>query len=549
MNKKLIVGALALGSLAIASAVPAAAATSFKVDLLSTVVSGNGELGAEIPAYHAASKRIFATNGATNNIDIYDISKPTAPKKVKSVSLTAYGNNLTSVAAGKDVVVAVVGTNPTFAADGTPTLVEGQAVVLDRNGSVVSSVSVKGFQPDAVTFTPDGKTAIIAIEAEPICATDNPLTTAVNESLDYAKAVDGDGGVAIIDLSKPKTPVVKLADFKSFTVADAKAAGLVINKKVNSVSKDVEPEYVSAVSNNKALVTLQEANGIAEIDLKTAKITKIFSAAVIDRSKVATDLSDKDKNTALVTYPGVVSNSQPDAIASFKSGNDVYFATAGEGDAREWTCLTDDVRGSKLTVDATKFPTWATLKADAELGRAKVDPNAGDTDGDGDIDVITTRGSRSLSIFKNGTLLWDSGTLLESTLEKKYGFSAINGSHVANATDKTMIDYVGQDRSDDKGPEPEGVAIGTIGKSRVAVLGMERTSSLAFFDISNPASPTLFSWQQMQPVFTTPVDVSTAWSPEGIVFVPADKSPNKKALVITSYEMSGSITIHQVTTK
>lgn len=550
MKKKMIMlASVASAALLVSVTAPAISAEKISVRLVSTIVSGNGELGAEIPAFHAKSKRIFATNGATNSIDIYDIGNPAKPKKIKAVSLDEYGNNLTSVAAGKDVIVAVVGTNPTFSSSGSPSLSEGKVVVLDANGKILSSASVKGFQPDAVTFTPDGKTAVVAIEAEPICALDDPSTASVNESLDYSKAVDEEGGIAIVNLANPKKPSVRFAGFASFSVNDARSAGLVINKTVNSVAQDVEPEYVSTPTNFKAIVTLQEANGIAEVDLKTAKVSKIYSAAVIDRGTIATDLSDKDKNSSLVTYPRVKSNSQPDAVASYQVGNDTYFATAGEGDAREWSCLTDDVRGSKLVVDSAKWPNWGTLKLDDALGRAKVDPNAGDIDADGDIDEITTRGSRSVSLFKNGKLIWDSGNLLESTLISKFGFANLNGSHVARSTDKSLIDYVGQDRSDDKGVEPEGVAVGVVGKSRIAVVGMERTSSLAFLDISNPVKPTLFSWQQMQPMLTTPLDMSTAWSPEGVIFVAADKSPTKKALVITSYEVSGSITIHELTAK
>jgi hypothetical protein len=36
------------------------------------------------------------------------------------------------------------------------------------------------------------------------------------------------------------------------------------------------------------------------------------------------------------------------------------------------------------------------------------------------------------------------------------------------------------------------------------------------------------------------------WSPEGVIFVPAEKSPSGKALIITSYEVSGSISIHEI---
>jgi hypothetical protein len=39
---------------------------------------------------------------------------------------------------------------------------------------------------------------------------------------------------------------------------------------------------------------------------------------------------------------------------------------------------------------------------------------------------------------------------------------------------------------------------------------------------------------------------ATAWSPEGVIFIPAENSPNGKALFITSYELSGSLSVHQI---
>jgi hypothetical protein len=50
----------------------------------------------------------------------------------------------------------------------------------------------------------------------------------------------------------------------------------------------------------------------------------------------------------------------------------------------------------------------------------------------------------------------------------------------------------------------------------------------------------------MLPTTATPAKDVKHWSPEGLVFVPADKSPSGKALIITSYELSGSISIHQI---
>ena len=80
----------------------------FTVTEKSAIISGDGEGGAEIATFHAGSKRIFATNGAKNSIDIYDISEVSKPQKVGSVSLTSYGSDVTSVAAGRDVIAAAV---------------------------------------------------------------------------------------------------------------------------------------------------------------------------------------------------------------------------------------------------------------------------------------------------------------------------------------------------------------------------------------------------------------------------------------------------------
>jgi hypothetical protein len=185
------------------------------------------------------------------------------------------------------------------------------------------------------------------------------------------------------------------------------------------------------------------------------------------------------------------------------------------------------------------------LSGSAALGRAKVNPNIGDKDGDGDIDTIHLRGSNSMTMYRNGMPIWDSGELLDQIQTKAFGVANINGSH-SLSSDKSTMNYVGQDRSDDKGAEPEGVAVGMVGDRRIAILGLERMTALAIFDITEPRNPVFQEWLQMLPTKATPAKDVKHWSPEGIVFVPADKSPSGKALIITSYELSGSISIHQI---
>jgi hypothetical protein len=517
---------------------------SVKVTEIAAISSGDGEGSSEIAAFHAGSKRIFATNGVKNTIDIFDISDVANPKKVGSVALAPYGNDVTSVAAGRDVVVAAVLVTETFSATGAPTTPNGKIVVFDTNGKVLSSPDILGVLPDSVTFAPNGTTALVAIEAQPVCAKDN-LATTEKENLDYSKASDPVGGVSVVDLSNPATPVIRFAGFDKFTVETMRGKGIALSSVVNNVSKDFEPEFVTAIDNNYAYVTIQEANAIGKLNIESAtfeSITRAFESRV---SRIARDTSDKDSGAGPRTYQNVVGASQPDAIAGFKWGSGQYFLTANEGDAREYTCLNDDLRGASLKVDAKRFPNWTTLSGLAALGRAKVNPNIGDIDFDGDIDTVHLRGSNSMTMYRNGVALWDSRQLLDQIQTQAFGVANINGSH-SYSSDKSTMNYVGQDRSDDKGAEPEGVAVGMVGGRRIAILGLERMTALAIFDITAPLAPVFQEWLQMLPTKATPAKDVKHWSPEGIVFVPADKSPSGKALIITSYELSGSLSIHQI---
>lgn len=532
----------------LASVVPAKSNSGvFNITELSRIVSGDGEGGAEIPTYHPASKRLFATNGARNTVDVYDLSNPEKPVRINRVDLKNFGSDVTSVAAGRDVVVAAVHKAETFSANGVPSLPNGVLVVMDLDGKVISSPDLKGVLPDAVTFTPSGTQALVAIEGQPVCAKDDPATT-INESTDYLKAVDPLGGVSIVDLSDPRNPDVSFVGFKGFTVSELRAKGLALSSVVNDASKDLEPEYIVALDEMKAYVTIQEANGIGVLDLQSQAWIDVRRAFESKLVGTPIDTSDRDSGRGPRSYVNVVGASQPDAIAGFKIGSGHYLVTANEGDAREYSCLNDDLRASSLKVDSRRFQDWKTWSANSELGRSKVNPNAGDRDGDGDIDTIHLRGARSMTIYRNGAVLWDSGKLLEEIQTSAFGVQNINGSH-SLSTDKSTVNYLPQDRSDDKGSEPEGIAVGIVGDARVAVLGLERMSALVVFDISNLRAPSLIKWIQMMPVTSTPVSQATAWSPEGVVFVPAEKSPNGKALFITSFELSGSLAIHQIEQK
>lgn len=66
-----------------------------------TNVFGDGV--AEIPAYDAASKRLFVVNGATDEIVVLNLSDPANPVKIGALSSRGYGSP-NSVATGRGFV-------------------------------------------------------------------------------------------------------------------------------------------------------------------------------------------------------------------------------------------------------------------------------------------------------------------------------------------------------------------------------------------------------------------------------------------------------------
>ena len=108
------------------------------------------------------------------------------------------------------------------------------------------------------------------------------------------------------------------------------------------------------------------------------------------------------------------------------------------------------------------------------------------------------------------------------------------------------------DRSDNKGPEPEGIAIGEIDSEVYAFIGLERIGGVMVYNISNPFKPIFKTYFNSRDFTIDPQLPSTPsvnagdLGPEGIIFIEADKSPNGKNLLMIANEVSGSTTIMQI---
>ena len=66
------------------------------------------------------------------------------------------------------------------------------------------------------------------------------------------------------------------------------------------------------------------------------------------------------------------------------------------------------------------------------------------------------------------------------------------------------------------------------------------------WDIADPAAPVSIEYVLSN---DGSGEAGNDVSPEGMVFIPADESPNRRPLVVVSYEFSGTVAIYEITTR
>jgi hypothetical protein len=205
----------------------------------------------------------------------------------------------------------------------------------------------------------------------------------------------------------------------------------------------------------------------------------------------------------------------PDAIAVLEQGGTPYLFTANEGDAREYgTALVEVERVKKIKLDETVFPNWADLQKDGQLGRLNITKTLGDANNDGKYEALYSLGARSFSVWNGntGAQVYDSKNELDTKVN--------------------AAGFYEDGRSDDKSIEPEGIAIGTVGKKKVAFVGMERVDAVAVYDVTDATKP----------VFLQILKCGDA--PEGVLIIPAKDSPTKKSLLVVSSEDDGVLKVY-----
>jgi len=481
----------------------------------------SGEFGTsacEIVAYDSTSGLLFVTNASANSVIALDISEPDRPVVSFTIDLAPYGAGVNSVAVSRGRVAVAV--------ESEPMQNPGRVVFFDADGAFESSVRV-GSLPDMLTFTPDGRFVLVANEGQP------------NE----AYTTDPEGSVSVIRV--PADGRVRQRDVRTVGFGDLDPDDLDGSVRIfgpeASVARDLEPEYIAVDPDGRhAYVVAQENNAMLRINIRGARLAGIWGLGTKDHAlrTNAMDASDRDGGVRIGPWP-VEGYYQPDTIAAYSVGRGTFIVTANEGDARDYAGYSEVARVADIALDPDAFPDARLLQREENLGRLNITTARGDTDGDGDFDRLYTFGGRGFSIFDTrGRLVWDSGSEFERVVAEVLP-EGFNSNHDDNAS------FDG--RSDNKGPEPEALALGAIGDRTYAFIGAERVGGIFTYDISNPYAPEFVAYTSARDFSGDPA-AGTAGDlgPECLVFVPGHESPIGEPLLIGAYEVSGSVAIFRI---
>jgi hypothetical protein len=358
---------------------------------------------AEIAAATRDGRTLVYTDSPGERLGLVELDRLGRPRPAGTIALPG---EPTSVDVLGHLALTVVDTSA------SSTDPSGVLQVVDlRSRQVVASHDLGG-QPDSIDLSADGRYAAVAIENER------------DEDVNGGQLPQLPGGfLAVVDLAgRPQ----------AWTVRRVELAGLAA-----VAPEDPEPEYVSVNRANQAVVTLQENNHLAVVDLRRGAVVADFPAGEATVAGVDTVEDGQIRLDGTVTGPR-----EPDGVAWLDRW---HVATADEGDL------------------------------------------AG--------------GTRTWTIFdtRDGEVVFSSGAELER-LAVRYG-------------------QYPEFRAEDRGVEPEGMAVASYHGVRYAFVGMERANLVAVYRVDDPRNPELV---QAQP---------TGVGPEGLLPL-----PQRDALVVAAEE-------------
>lgn len=457
-----------------------------------------GTSAAEIVSYDSCTDKLYVVNAQAKKVDVLSLDKQGKPSSTGQIDLVSAAQQsgikigaANSVSAHEGLVaVAIENSNKQ----------DKGIIALYRSDTLALITTYQaGSLPDMVSFSKDGRYLASANEGEP--------------NADYS--VDPEGSVTLVDLNNgPQKALVTQIDFREFNQGQSRHSELSSKVRIShpnaTVAQDLEPEYLTFDDKGSLYVALQENNAMATIDVASASVKSIVGLGGKSWQTEKLDASNKDNIVGnLKSYPMLEGLYMPDSIASYSVNGETYVVTANEGDGREYGfnttqqqcdkqgfkwdgdeqqnaedyankqdfCIAyvDEVRGKKLKVDPN-HPLAIALKDNAQLARLKVIKSNQTLAAD---EKVQAFGARSFSIWnEKGERVYDSGDEFANIVfmkEAKY-FNSTNDNN--NSAD---------DRSDDKGVEPEAIEVANINGRHYAFIGLERHGGIMVYDVTEPA--------------------------------------------------------------
>lgn len=538
------------------------------------------ESAAEIVAHDPATQRLFVANAQSGLVDILDISDPTDPTKLFELDpagaaapggddIPDKGSVINSVAVRNGVVAAAV--------EAPERTDDGWVAFFNVDGEVLNALRF-GALPDMVTFTPNGRTLLVANEGEP------------NDEF----TLDPEGSVSVVDVSSPidglTQAAVRTADFRAWDRGeyelhpDVRVFGPDITGRDDGgldepgrIARNLEPDYIVADSDSRtAYVMLQEANAFAVLDVVDARFTDIVPLGFKDHLLHGNelDVSDRDGAIRIENWP-VFGIYQPDGFDAYRWRGQTLLVTANEGDARaDFGDYEEDVRFANFGRGRVQDPPPVCVDGEGnaseriqdfldsnELGISSLSDLA-EPDNLGRLNLSRAQGlrfpdqpegaegqcyeelysfgARSFSIWTtDGTQVYDSGSEFERITAELYPEN-FNSNHRENSFET---------RSDDKGPEPEDVTIGRVAGRTYAFIGLERIGGVMVYDISDSRSPFFVQYLNNRDFSADPgTSEAGDLGAEGLIFIEAGDSPTRRPMLAVANEVSGTTTLFDITT-
>lgn len=409
------------------------------------------------------------------------------------------------------------------------TLATRQFLYIMDNAASVSADDTRADKIGDMTAIPGG--GFLAVERDDDALPEDPAATIAKKV--YAFNLTGATDITALDT------LYSGKSLDQMTTSELSAVG------VKPVSKVLHVDLVAA-----GYANLEKVEGLTWVDATTLAVVNDndfrVAGIVIDQAtgtftlaptyqpepvvlglitKTGIDASDRDNVINIRNWP-VFGMYQPDAIVTFKSGRSEYLITANEGDARAYTGFAEEVRAK---AQVSLYPSLPEVASDAQLGRLTITS----APPGGDLSKPYVFGTRSFSIWdaKTGAQIWDSGADFERHTADAFPL------YFNSSNDATSFD----NRSDNKGPEPEGVAVGQVGSRTYAFVGLERMGGVMVYDVSDLSQPRFETYLSTRDF--TGATLGPDSGPEVVKFVSKHESPTHAPMLVVAHELTGTVTM------